>query len=84
MGASLELNGSFPRAQLVKNKVSLCETQYAEAGSGGPSLGWGVRILFSGWSKTGLFGPRIPDTVFWGLDQGVLGGNTNVIKRRIL
>jgi hypothetical protein len=29
----MELHGSFPRARLVKNKVSLCETQYAEAGS---------------------------------------------------
>jgi hypothetical protein len=46
----MELHGSFPRAQLVKNKVSLCETQYAEAGSGGLSLGRGVRILFSGWT----------------------------------
>jgi hypothetical protein len=80
----MELHGSFPRARLVKNKVSLCETQYAEAGSGRLSLGWGVRILFSGWSKTGLFGPRIPDTVFWGLNRGVLGGNPDVTKTRKL
>ena len=76
----MELHGSFPLARLVKNKVSLCETQYAEAGSGGLAPGWGVRILFSGWSKTGLFGPRIPDTVFLGLDRGVLGGNPDVTK----
>ena len=42
----MELHGSFPRARFVKNKVSLCETQYAEAGSGGLSHpGWGVRSL---------------------------------------
>jgi hypothetical protein len=41
----MELHGSFPRARLVKNKVSLCETQYAEAGSGGLAPGWGVRTL---------------------------------------
>jgi hypothetical protein len=29
----MELHGSFPLARLVKNKVSLCETQYAEAGA---------------------------------------------------
>jgi hypothetical protein len=29
--ALMELHGSFPLARLLKNKVSLCETQYAEA-----------------------------------------------------
>jgi hypothetical protein len=72
-GALVELHGSFPLARLFKNNVSLCETQYAEAGSGGLAPGRGVRILFSGWSKTGLFGPRIPDTVFWGLESGSPG-----------
>ena len=31
----MELSGAswgFPRARLLKNKISLCETQYAEAG----------------------------------------------------
>ena len=42
----MELHGSFPLARLVKNKVSLCETQYAEAGSGGPRLVQG-RAIFS-------------------------------------
>ena len=41
----MELHGSFPLARPVKNKVSLCETQYAEAGSGGLSPGWGARSL---------------------------------------
>jgi hypothetical protein len=41
----MELHGSFPLARLVKNKVSLCETQYAEAGSGGPSPGPRARDL---------------------------------------
>jgi len=29
----MELHGSFPLARLLKNKVSRCETQYAEAGA---------------------------------------------------
>jgi hypothetical protein len=42
----MELHRSIPLTRLVKNKVSLCETQYAEAGSGGPRLVQG-RAIFS-------------------------------------